>query len=320
MLDFGLLRIGEKRYDESEEFYKQVVPLVFSSLGIGVGVKQLYLREAFYSIGLLQLEESVPPGTRQRLESARRNLTTALNYARREGPNTPWVATILATLATVLMNERKWGEAEMVFDEARSAWLQAGRERAGIGEEARNALAQDATTGLRNYASLLANVAHELGGSDGFARAKKGFEVTEQIHGTASQAALAAAAARAALTQRASTALVRKVQDLTHRSKVLETQIYEGFDTVEGPTRAASLDQNYQALQRELTAALQQLRQSDPQYIELMAPDPISFEVAAKLLHPDDALISYRARGPPADLARAVGPAISVAPGTDLAR
>jgi CHAT domain-containing protein/tetratricopeptide (TPR) repeat protein len=290
LLDLGILRYDQRRYAEAEQFLMQGVDM----LGRALGPKQLDASSALNTLGLVLQMEGRSADAEMCFCAALRNQESAL------GSNDPGVAQILANLARVLMSEGQPVRARATFERARSIWLKASRERLGLGEGTPSVLGRDAARSLAPYAGLLADITDgKVSGAGDTEQSKRdAFVVAEQIHGRIGEAALAAAATRAAGTRRGTAPLVRKIQDLTTKRRALERLLHKGYSAAETTGGAALLfgpSQNYEALQRELAAAVERLRQAFPRYAEVAAPYPINPDDAAKLLRPDEALVSYLA-------------------------
>jgi len=213
------------------------------------------------------------------------------------GPEHPHVAVFLENLALSLAGEGKLSDAREMFERSRAIRLAVRRINADSDDDAYFGLLKAELGGLWRYASVLAAIggAPTVETSPG-AAARDAFVVAEQIRGGAAAAALARAGARAAAGEPGTAELTRRAQDLKNRRQMLRKQLtveYGKSLAQRDAGRLTALTQQSQALDNELSAATEQLRQAFPRYAELSAPEPIKVAAVERLLRPDEALVSY---------------------------
>ena len=211
------------------------------------------------------------------------------------GPEHPAVAESLNNLATAKAGRGDLKAARPLYERARKIVLSVRRSNADLGDEAIRGLLQDNDRALRDYATLLAAIARQPSLDPGAPPAElDAFVVAEQSRSGAAQSALARVAAVAAAHDSNTQALARRVQDLRDQRDAIAKQLDFAYaDAKPDPQLIANLQPQELTLDGELKSANQQLLAAFPQYLELIAPEPIDVAGTKVLLHADEALVSY---------------------------
>jgi CHAT domain-containing protein len=275
----------QHRYAEAEPLYQRAITIREKALGTDHpdvasaldGLAQVYNAERSYA----------------KAESpAERALTIR---EAKLGPEHPAIAQSLNNLAAAKAGQGDLKAARPLYERARKIVLVVRRSNADLGDEAVRGLLQDDDRAFPAYATMLAAIARQPSLDPGSPPAElDAFVVAEQSRSGAAQSALARVAAVAAARDENTQALARRVQDLRDQRDAIAKQLDLAYaDLKPNQQLIGNLQPQEQTLDGELKSANQQLLAAFPQYLELIAPEPIDAGGTQHLLHSDEALVSY---------------------------
>jgi CHAT domain-containing protein len=278
------LRLGH-RYAEAEPLYQRSIAIREKALGLD------------------------HPAVASALDGLTQNYNAEGNYAKAESPGEraltireaklglahPAVAQSLNNLAAAKAGQGDLKSARPLYERARKITLSVRRSNADLGDQAVQALLQGEDRAFPDYIKLLAHIARQPSLDSGSAPAElDAFVVAEQSRSGAAQSAIARVAALAAAHDWNTQALARRVQDLRDQHDAIAKQLdLAHADAKPDQQLIGNLQPQEQTLDGELKGANEQLLAAFPQYLELIAPEPIDAGGTQRLLHDDEALVSY---------------------------